>query len=104
MLAHLRLPTLLVSLGLLLAVAAGSLALHPTPVAAQPAPGENVSQYCRRINDLDSSHGGCVSLTTNGNDAAAAADACRDPEFWPLLAELTGQPITNHGQCMRALK
>jgi hypothetical protein len=99
MLSKMRIPTLVAALGLFLAVAGWSLAASPDEAAAQ-----NPSQICTANQDLGSSHGGCVSFVASGNLTAALADACRDPVFQAQLAAAAGQPVNNHGQCMKVGK
>ena len=85
-----------VSALLLIALMGGSAAAAP--------PEDNVSHFCKSVDDMGQTHGGCVALTKAGNLIPNIANFCRDPVVRAEAAELAGVDEVNHGQCMQIMR
>ena len=72
---------------------------------ASPAvSAENVSTFCKSVDDFGQTHGGCVASLTAGNIVPNLANFCRDPVVRAEAAELAGVAEVSHGQCIQILR
>jgi len=71
---------------------------------AHAVPQDNVSKFCKSVDDFGQKHGGCVASLTAGNITPNIANFCRDPVVRAEAAELVGADRVNHGQCVQILK
>lgn len=75
-----------------------------TGAPAQAVPPDNVSTFCKSVDDFGQTHGGCVASLTAENIVPNLANFCRDPVVRAEAAELAGVDEVNHGQCVQILK
>jgi hypothetical protein len=75
-----------------------------TGVASGQPGSDNVSHFCKSVDDMGQTHGGCVASLTTGNIVPNIANFCRDPVVRAEAAELAGREEVNHGQCVQILK
>ena len=73
-------------------------------VSAQAVPPDNVSTFCKSVNDFGQKHGGCVASLTAENIVPNLANFCRDPVVRAEAAEFVGADEVNHGQCIQIFK
>ena len=71
---------------------------------AQAVPADNVSAFCKSVDDFGQKHGGCVASLTAENIVPNIANFCRDPVVRAEGAELAGVDEVGHGQCVQILK
>ena len=73
-------------------------------VSAEAVPPDNVSTFCKSVDDFGQKHGGCVASLTAENISPNLANFCRDPIVRAEAAELAGVDDVNHGQCIQILR
>jgi len=72
--------------------------------SAQAVSSDNVSTFCKSVDDFGQKHGGCVASFTAENIVPNIANFCRDPVVRAEAAELAGVDEVNRGQCVQILK
>lgn len=89
---------------LLLTLACAGVAVVGVGPPAQADAPDNVSTFCRSVDDFGQKHGGCVASLTAGNIVPNLANFCRDPVVRAEAAELVGADEVTHGQCIGILR
>jgi hypothetical protein len=104
-----RLLALVVALALILSLSV----LAVSPDGASAAPGEdNIAKFCQALlaqPETDPafvrvSQGACVAAFGSDNPTPFLAGVCQTAAGRELAAVLTGQQVTNTGQCVLALR